>query len=38
MGVLLGEEKLASWIQKEVELKGSLKKGARGMAARRVQE
>lgn len=38
MSVLLGEEKLASWIQKEVELKNSVKKGARGMAVRRVQE
>ncbi len=38
MGVLLGEEKLASWIQKEVELNGPLKKGARGLAVRRVQE
>jgi len=38
MGVLLGKEKLPSWIQKEVELESSVKKGARGMAARRVQE
>ncbi|MEO6203178.1 MAG: peptidoglycan-binding protein [Nitrospirales bacterium] len=38
MGVLLGEEKLLSWIQKEVELKSSVKKWTRGMAVRRVQE
>lgn len=29
MGVVLGEEKLASWIQKEVELKGLLEKKVR---------
>ncbi len=38
IGVLLGEEEFPSWIQKEVELKKIIKKGARGMATRRVQE
>jgi hypothetical protein len=38
MGVLLGEVKLAGWVQKEVELKAPLKKGMRGQAVKRVQE
>ncbi len=38
IGVLLGEEEFPSWIQKEVELKKIIKKVARGMATRRVQE
>lgn len=38
MGVLLGEVKLASWIQTEVEFKTALKKGMRGQTVRRVQE
>src|SRR5690606_33191500 len=38
MSVLLGAEKLALWIKKEIELPTTLKKGARGQAVRRIQE
>lgn len=38
MSVLLGEERLALWIQREIELPVTLKKGARGQAVRCIQE